>query len=137
MADAIIESGGSVSLQSLPSQSSGSGGGGSSSSGGTAGGHSMNPIIPLLSADIHVDSTNNSPPPRPPPSSQQQQPLSTSHDDSMIGGDEPEAKRKKLDSAVTSISNEKLELRLGGILCCAVCLDLPKTAMYQVRTTFS
>lgn len=29
---------------------------------------------------------------------------------------------------------EKLESRLGGILCCAVCLDLPKTAMYQVST---
>ncbi|KAL5292201.1 CYHR1 family protein [Megaselia abdita] len=28
---------------------------------------------------------------------------------------------------------EKLESRLGGILCCAVCLDLPKTAMYQCQ----
>lgn len=27
---------------------------------------------------------------------------------------------------------EKLEHRLGGILCCAVCLDLPKSAIYQV-----
>jgi len=28
---------------------------------------------------------------------------------------------------------EKLECRLGGILCCAVCLDLPRTAIYQVN----
>lgn len=27
---------------------------------------------------------------------------------------------------------ESLEERLNGILCCAVCLDLPKTAVYQV-----
>lgn len=29
-------------------------------------------------------------------------------------------------------TTEKLEYRLGGILCCAVCLDLPKSAIYQV-----
>lgn len=52
--------------------------------------------------------------------------------------DEPEAKKQKLD---TSIKNkpkklEKLESRLGSVLCCAVCLDLPrKTAMYQVSNT--
>lgn len=27
---------------------------------------------------------------------------------------------------------QKLEQRLGGILCCAVCLDLPKSSVYQV-----
>ena len=27
---------------------------------------------------------------------------------------------------------ERLEYRLGGILCCAVCLDLPNSAVYQV-----
>lgn len=27
---------------------------------------------------------------------------------------------------------DKLENRLGGILCCAVCLDLPRSAIYQV-----
>lgn len=43
--------------------------------------------------------------------------------------DEPEAKRKKIESPNAKV--EKLELRLGGILCCAVCLDLPRTAMYQ------
>lgn len=47
--------------------------------------------------------------------------------------DEPDAKRRKLDNApAKSKIVEKLELRLGGILCCAVCLDLPRTAMYQV-----
>lgn len=48
--------------------------------------------------------------------------------------DEPEPKRKKLDTKpkLSSKLVEKLEARLGGILCCAVCLDLPRTAMYQV-----
>uniref|UniRef100_A0A336KRP9 CSON014189 protein n=1 Tax=Culicoides sonorensis TaxID=179676 RepID=A0A336KRP9_CULSO len=47
---------------------------------------------------------------------------------------EPEPKRKKIDTPVKASSKmvEKLEARLGGILCCAVCLDLPRTAMYQV-----
>jgi hypothetical protein len=60
--------------------------------------------------------------------------------------DEPELKKIKLsdDSEKKSSTTtpkkskeivEKLENRLGGILCCAVCLDLPKTAMYQVITT--
>ncbi|KAL4704144.1 hypothetical protein ACJJTC_012960 [Scirpophaga incertulas] len=40
--------------------------------------------------------------------------------------DEPLAKKKKLDEL-----NEKLENRLGGILCCAVCLELPQSAVYQ------
>lgn len=30
-------------------------------------------------------------------------------------------------------ASDKLEHRLGGILCCAVCLDLPRSAIYQVR----
>lgn len=38
--------------------------------------------------------------------------------------------KKRLKSE-TSATKEKLEQRLGGILCCAVCLDLPKTAVYQ------
>lgn len=50
--------------------------------------------------------------------------------------DEPEAKRKKVDKPVTKMI-EKLEARLGGILCCAVCLDLPRTAMYQVNLSIS
>ncbi|XP_059227034.1 zinc finger TRAF-type-containing protein 1 homolog [Stomoxys calcitrans] len=55
--------------------------------------------------------------------------------------DEPPAKKQMLDHPSTSSSlsvppsaaYEKLESRLGGILCCAVCLDLPKTAMYQCQ----
>lgn len=51
--------------------------------------------------------------------------------------DEPEPKRKKLDTPkLSSKLVEKLEARLGGILCCAVCLDLPRTAMYQVINFF-
>jgi hypothetical protein len=47
--------------------------------------------------------------------------------------DEPEAKRKKLEHTPRLKKLEKLENRLGSVLCCAVCLDLPKkTAMYQV-----
>lgn len=46
--------------------------------------------------------------------------------------DEPDVKRKKIDKPSTKMI-EKLEARLGGILCCAVCLDLPRTAMYQVK----
>lgn len=49
--------------------------------------------------------------------------------------DEPEAKKQKLDTSVKGKPKklEKLESRLGSVLCCAVCLDLPrKTAMYQV-----
>ncbi|TMW54201.1 hypothetical protein DOY81_000700 [Sarcophaga bullata] len=53
---------------------------------------------------------------------------------------EPLSKKQKLDHPSTSSSltvqsaaYEKLESRLGGILCCAVCLDLPKTAMYQCK----
>lgn len=44
---------------------------------------------------------------------------------------EPEAKKIKLSLYIEK--NEKLEQRLGGILCCAVCLDLPSAAVYQVR----
>lgn len=44
---------------------------------------------------------------------------------------EPEAKRRKI-SKYERKSSDKLEYRLGGILCCAVCLDLPRAAVYQV-----
>ncbi len=30
-------------------------------------------------------------------------------------------------------SHKRLEERIGGILCCTVCLDLPSTAIYQVK----
>lgn len=44
---------------------------------------------------------------------------------------EPELKKRKLSNEPDS-KPDKLELRLGGILCCAVCLDLPRAAIYQV-----
>ncbi|XP_011212749.1 cysteine and histidine-rich protein 1 homolog [Bactrocera dorsalis] len=57
-----------------------------------------------------------------------------------IDSGEPPAKKQMLDNPSTSAGSgnsasqhEKLEYRLGGILCCAVCLDLPKTAMYQCQ----
>ncbi|XP_069361595.1 zinc finger TRAF-type-containing protein 1 homolog isoform X1 [Maniola hyperantus] len=39
----------------------------------------------------------------------------------------PSPKKRKIDPEDT----DKLEHRLGGILCCAVCLDLPPAAVYQ------
>lgn len=43
--------------------------------------------------------------------------------------DEPLTKKRKITDKEGS---DKLEHRLGGILCCAVCLDLPPAAVYQV-----
>lgn len=52
---------------------------------------------------------------------------------------EPDKKRRRTTRAEDAAKTEqKLEHRLGGILCCAVCLDLPRAAVYQVgRPTFS
>lgn len=51
--------------------------------------------------------------------------------------EEPLPKKIKLEATEQkSLAVEKLEQRLGGILCCAVCLDLPKTAIYQVSCHF-
>lgn len=44
---------------------------------------------------------------------------------------EPDVKRRKCSKNLDEKKN-KLEDRLGGILCCAVCLDLPRAAVYQV-----
>ncbi|EFA04251.1 zinc finger TRAF-type-containing protein 1 homolog [Tribolium castaneum] len=44
---------------------------------------------------------------------------------------EPEAKRRKTAAIQQDEKKYRLEERLGGILCCAVCLDLPKAAVYQ------
>lgn len=44
--------------------------------------------------------------------------------------DEPASKKIKLSKPPEN--PERLEQRLGGILCCAVCLDLPRAAVYQV-----
>lgn len=49
---------------------------------------------------------------------------------------EPDAKRRKVLRAEGK-TEQKLEHRLGGILCCAVCLDLPRAAVYQVCKTIS
>lgn len=84
-------------------------------------------IIPIITGEIQVDNT-----PRPPPSTASNATANVADDT-----EEPEIKRKRLDTALASTSlNEKLESRLGGILCCAVCLDLPKTFMYQVGRRF-
>lgn len=45
---------------------------------------------------------------------------------------EPEKKRMRFTFQMTETGKRKLEERLGGILCCVVCLDLPKAAVYQV-----
>lgn len=46
---------------------------------------------------------------------------------------EPDIKRRKVSQSMKiDCVKYKLEERLGGILCCAVCLDLPKAAVYQV-----
>ncbi|KAG5897290.1 hypothetical protein JTB14_011455 [Gonioctena quinquepunctata] len=44
---------------------------------------------------------------------------------------EPEAKKRKVSGKLGDEKKYKLEDRLGGILCCAVCLDLPRAAVYQ------
>lgn len=51
---------------------------------------------------------------------------------------EPETKRRKLNrNNDNDEKKNRLEERLGSILCCAVCLDLPRAAVYQVSFSFS
>ncbi|KAE9545370.1 hypothetical protein AGLY_000913 [Aphis glycines] len=70
---------------------------------------------------------------------QQQQNISITKDDG-----EPNPKKAKLSGGGNDVfgrgggggdkqhaASEKLEHRLGGILCCAVCLDLPRSSIYQ------
>ncbi|XP_061398427.1 zinc finger TRAF-type-containing protein 1 homolog [Musca vetustissima] len=100
-------------------------------------------IIPLLAAaEILSDNSTTAS-----TSNLSQQANMQSNSASNSGGasntpsDEPPTKKQMLDNPSTSSSMsvppsavcEKLESRLGGILCCAVCLDLPKTAMYQCQ----
>lgn len=115
----------------------------------------LSPIIPLIAADLQSSSSDQSV-----ASVQIQQQSSSSAMNVTMGGtsssatgnnrldlcSEPEMKKAKMDHSVGGLGlhsggnqstgrtqrEEKLESRLGGILCCAVCLDLPKTAMYQV-----
>lgn len=46
--------------------------------------------------------------------------------------DDVTSKKPRLDTRDRDDNENKLETRLGGILCCAVCLDLPRSAVYQV-----
>ncbi|KYM79591.1 Cysteine and histidine-rich protein 1 like protein [Atta colombica] len=58
-------------------------------------------------------------------------PLREEHDKSE-DFHEPDKKRRRTVRAEDAAKTEqKLEHRLGGILCCAVCLDLPRAAVYQ------
>ena len=104
-----------IRVENIPSSSS-SGGGGSSSQ---------------ETAQITVPSSTV-------PLQQQQQQIQTADADNKNSDfDEPQKKKLKFDNPMSKVNKkiEKLENRLGGILCCAVCLDLPKTAMYQVSAT--
>lgn len=49
--------------------------------------------------------------------------------DAIKDDEGPSPKKRRISEKETS---DKLEHRLGGILCCAVCLDLPQAAVYQV-----
>jgi len=57
--------------------------------------------------------------------------LSSSLLDKESSEDDLRSPAKRLCLAESKMRDEKLEDRLGGILCCAVCLDLPKLAVYQ------
>ena len=48
---------------------------------------------------------------------------------------EPEPKKLKVENKEQGMES-KLEDRLSGILCCAVCLDVPSLMMYQASTVF-
>ncbi|XP_050352754.1 cysteine and histidine-rich protein 1 homolog isoform X2 [Nymphalis io] len=51
--------------------------------------------------------------------------------ESNIKDDEGPSPKKRKTVLIENEQIEKLEHRLGGILCCAVCLDLPQAAVYQ------
>lgn len=59
--------------------------------------------------------------------------LAESTSDECLGDMESPAKKRFKPGERVLGKSDKLEHRLGGILCCAVCLDLPRTAIYQVR----
>lgn len=108
-----------IRVENIPSSSS-------SGNGGNGGGSSSQET-----AQITVPSSTV-------PLQQQQQQIQTADADNKNSDfDEPQKKKLKFDNPMSKVNKkiEKLENRLGGILCCAVCLDLPKTAMYQVSAT--
>lgn len=93
----------------------------------------------LITAEIRVENLSASPVEQSAtitiPTPQTVSAVSTS-ENVASSADEPEKKRQKLDvHSMKAKKLEKLENRLGGILCCAVCLDLPRAAMYQVSAT--
>jgi len=61
---------------------------------------------------------------------QSRQADSSENRDDAMDVSEPESKKRKLDS-IDQQPESKLEDRLSGILCCAVCLDIPCLCMYQ------
>lgn len=81
----------------------------------------------LITAEIRVENLSATP-------IEQTAAISSSSQQSLIDiNGEPDVKRQKLDtSSLAKVKKLDLPSRLGGILCCAVCLDLPKAAMYQV-----
>lgn len=95
----------------------------------------------MIPIHMDIDTASSQSHPRPPPINQSALNPNNSNDLHPSPADEDESKPKRrksddpLEQTSKSITNEKLESRLNGILCCAVCLDLPKLAMYQVRRT--
>lgn len=91
----------------------------------------------LLTAEIRVENLSASPVEQSatisvPTSSPQQQQSADG-----VGSDEPDKKRPRIDnkekaSPMKVKKLEKLESRLGGILSCSVCLDLPSYQVFQV-----
>ncbi|XP_077502407.1 zinc finger TRAF-type-containing protein 1 isoform X2 [Amblyomma americanum] len=57
--------------------------------------------------------------------------LAESTSDECLGEAEGPAKKRFKAGERLLGKSDKLEHRLGGILCCAVCLDLPRSAIYQ------
>ncbi|CAH0549993.1 unnamed protein product [Brassicogethes aeneus] len=64
-------------------------------------------------------------------SSSEHMPESMDSNEKMEEFAEPDVKRRKISKTADTEKKYKLEDRLGGILCCAVCLDLPRAAVYQ------
>lgn len=62
------------------------------------------------------------------PGPRQQDSAMETGDDTNPELQQPDSKKQKLDSGVVEYN---LEERLNGILCCAVCLDLPSLTFYQ------
>lgn len=89
----------------------------------------------MIPIHMDIDTASSQSHPRPPPINQSALNPNNSNDLHPSPADEDESKPKRrksddpLEQTSKSITNEKLESRLNGILCCAVCLDLPKLAM--------